>query len=48
MQSRDDCVYTGTGNFSVVVWLDGVDGVDDSLAKSIAVEVFRVALPRLP
>jgi hypothetical protein len=38
-------VYTETGNFSVIVWLDGVD---DSLAKKIAIEVFRVALPRLP
>jgi hypothetical protein len=38
-------VYTETGNFSVVVWLDGVN---DSLAKKIAIEVFRVALPRLP
>lgn len=38
-------VYTEAGNFSVVVWLDGVN---DTLAKKIATEVFRVALPRLP
>lgn len=38
-------VYVPNGNFTVVVWLDGVN---DSRAKTIGTAVFRIARPRLP
>jgi hypothetical protein len=38
-------VYVPNGNFTVVVWLDGVN---DSKAKTIGTAVFRIARPRLP